>query len=73
MTDTSHLIALMTGLSHERERLAAAKSEEERKMRSVWVSQYEKQIEDEYVFLGMGQSVNFDISDDDLLADLAGQ
>lgn len=70
MTDTSHLIALMTGLSHERERLANAKSDGEREMRAVWVGQFEKQIADEYAFLGMRPGEVVEMSDDDLLAEL---
>lgn len=66
MTDYSHLDALQTGLSHERERLANAKSDQEREMRSVWVQGYEKQIANEKKFLGIDDTM----SDDELLAEL---
>ena len=70
MTDTSHLTALMTGLSNERSRLAAAKSENERQLRRFWVAQYEKQIADERVFLGMALDEAVEMSDEELLAEL---
>jgi hypothetical protein len=54
--DTSHLVALMTGLSHERQRLAAARTEQERALRAVWVRQSEKEINAEERFLGMTET-----------------
>lgn len=69
MVDTSHLVALNEGLSHARGRLAAAKSERERALRTVWVAQYQREIDAEMRFLGMDVTVP-DISDDDLLAEL---
>jgi hypothetical protein len=63
MTDFSHLDALQTGLAHERERLANAKSDFEREARSVWVKGYEKQIAHEKKFLGIDDTM----SDDELL------
>ncbi len=71
MKDTSHLVALQTGLSHEKARLAAAISTQEIAHRTVWVKQYERQIEDEYVFLGMTPTAELpEISEEDLLAEL---
>ena len=69
--DTTHLVALQQGLSHEKDRLAKAKSEKEIALRTVWVKQYEREIEAEYKFLGMAPSSVLDsISDDDLFAEL---
>lgn len=67
--DTSHLQALITGLAHERQRLRDAKSEGERKLRSVWVAQREREVAAEEKFLGMS-SETIEMSDDDLLAEL---
>ena len=71
-TDLSHLNALQVGLSHERSRLAAAKSDGERQLRAVWVAQYERQISAEYAFLGIAPPSLDEIlmSDDELLAAL---
>lgn len=68
--DVSHLIALQAGLEHERERLADAKSDKERAMRSVWVAGYESEIAAEKKFLGLADITFEDISDDELLAEL---
>ena len=46
-----HLNALLLGLSNERARLNEAKSENERVIRGVWVSQIEREIEREEKFL----------------------
>lgn len=71
-TDTTHLNALELRLSHEREYLRAAKTDMERDLRTVWISQIEKEIADERAFLGLAEPVvNADISDEDLLAELA--
>ena len=74
MTDAfTHLNALRAGLSHERARLANAKKAGEIAARTVWVSQYEKQIADEIAFLakrGIIEPTLDDIDDDELLADL---
>ena len=69
MTDHSHLLTLMTILSHERERLANAKSDQERALRSVWVSQLEREIAAEEAFLGL-EPIDHTMSDDELLAEL---
>jgi hypothetical protein len=68
-TDYSHLIALQNGLARERERLANAKSEQERALRAVWVAQYESQIKSEETFLGL-EPIDCDLSDDELLSEL---
>ena len=69
--DTSHLVALRNGLSHEQSRLNNAKTDSERKHRQVWVNQYKKQIADEMKHLGMsGDEDSPDISDEDLLKSL---
>ena len=70
-TDRSHLNALQVRLSHERGYLVAAKTGSERKLRSVWIAQIEKEIAAERAFIGLvdeGQSLK--ISDEELLAEL---
>jgi hypothetical protein len=71
--DSSHLVALMTGLSRERQRLAAARTEQERALRTVWVRQSEKEINAEERFLGMTETDwnEPEMSADDLMAELA--
>lgn len=70
--DTSHLVALMTGLSRERQRLATARTEQERALRAVWVRQSEKEINAEERFLGMTETDwnEPEMSADDLMAEL---
>jgi hypothetical protein len=70
MTTTTHLDALELGLSNERIRLANAKTKSEESIRTVWVKQYEKEIEDEKKFLGIVEPDLSDMSDNDLLAAL---
>jgi len=70
MTDFTHLDALQSRLSHEIERLTQAKSTKERDLRAVWVAGIEREIEAEYRFLGIEQTVTDNISDDELLAEL---
>ena len=72
MRDSSHLVALMTGLSRERQRLAAARTEQERALRTVWVRQSEKEINAEERFLGMTETDwnEPEMSADDLMAEL---
>lgn len=71
MPDLSHLHALELGLSHERERLARARTPREREMRAVWVAQREKEIACERQFLGLPAPVALDdMSDDDLLREI---
>lgn len=67
--NTTHLNALELRLSHERERLAKAKTERERQMRQVWVSGIEKEIASERKLLGLTDNLP-QISDDELLAEL---
>lgn len=68
--DTTHLVALQDGLRHERVRLNAAKTEGERALRSVWVAQYERQIADEMRFLGIPETVETELSAEELFAEL---
>ena len=70
--DSSHLVALMTGLSRERQRLAAARTEQERALRAVWVRQSEKEINAEERFLGMTETDwnEPEMSADELMAEL---
>jgi predicted mannosyl-3-phosphoglycerate phosphatase (HAD superfamily) len=70
--DTGHLVALMTGLSRERQRLAAARTEQERALRTVWVRQSEKEVNSEERFLGMTETDwnEPEMSADDLMAEL---
>jgi hypothetical protein len=71
--DGSHLAALELGLSHERERLAKAKTEGERALRRVWIAQMEKEIAGELAFLAKQNSDLPDMTDDELLAALASE
>ena len=71
MTDLSHLDALNLRLSHERGYLAAAKTDGERALRSVWISQIEKEIANEHNFLGLTDTAEVDLTDEELLAALA--
>lgn len=72
MPDTSHLDALQLRLSHERGYLAAAKSERERELRTVWIRQIESEIASELAFLGQVAPDAVDMTDDELLAELLG-
>lgn len=62
----SHLDSLQIRLTNERERLANAKSDKEREIRSVWVAGIEKEIADT-----LGEVAN--MSDDEILAFLTEQ
>ena len=62
-----HLSALMNNLSKEKERLNNAKSENEVALRTVFVSQLEKEIAGEKKFLGIK---DVEMSDDELLTEL---
>lgn len=66
MMDTTHLNALRNRLSNERVRLANAKTESERALRRVWISQIEKEIGEEKVFIGD----DADMTDEELLTAL---
>jgi hypothetical protein len=67
--DTTHLNALHLRLSHERGYLAAAKTENEREMRRVWIAQIEKEIAGEQRFLGI-ESTTVEMTDDELIKEL---
>lgn len=69
--DTTHLVALLEGLSHEKQRLASAVLPSEIAHRKVWVSQLEKQVADEYGHLGIALKVCSTLSIDDLFAELS--
>lgn len=66
----SHLNALELRLSKERNYLAMAKSEGERELRRVWISQIENEIAAEIAFLNKKAAPEVDMSDDELLAEL---
>lgn len=71
MTDTAHLHALELGLSHERGRMAAAKTDGERELRRVWVAQYEREVARERAFLGLPpEMIPPSMDDDEMLAAL---
>lgn len=61
----NHLEALNLRLSNERIRLANAKTDGERELRSVWIKQIEKEIRNEEGFV-----TSQDISDEELLREL---
>jgi hypothetical protein len=65
----NHLDALYLGLSNERNRLANAKSENERVIRRVWIAQIEREIESELKFLD-SKFEPIEMSLDELLAEL---
>lgn len=67
MIDFSHLNALQHRLSNEQGYLAAAKTDGERELRTMWVSQIEREIAAEYAHLGITPCT---MSDDELLAEL---
>jgi hypothetical protein len=69
--NTTHLNALQLNLSNEKSRLAVAKNQAERELRTVWVAQLEKEIVAERAFLGMDDEESKEVlSDDDLLNEL---
>lgn len=67
-SNTSHLVALYTRLSHEREYLAQEKTDAGRALRNVWIKQIKSEIAGEEKFLGIGA---VEMTDDELLAELA--
>lgn len=67
----THLDYLELRLSNERSRLADAKSDGERELRKVWVSQLEREIAGEIEFIGGNRHGLTEMSDDELLAELA--
>jgi hypothetical protein len=62
MPDLSHLDALQARLRSERASLRAATSQFGRKIRTVWIAQIEREIEDEYRFLGIDPTLPADIA-----------
>lgn len=75
MIDYGHLEALYARLRNERGYLAAAKSEREVALRTVWIAQIKNEIADECAHLGimndpLGLCDEIDLSDDELLAEL---
>ncbi len=70
MVDLTHLNALELNLSHERVRLANAKTNSEHALRTVWVSQLEKEIAGEYRFLGLTPEPACELTLDEILAEL---
>ena len=62
-----HLNSLQLLLSKERSRHSIAKTDAERNLRKVWVSQLEKEVALECKFLGIEQQKEINLSDDDLL------
>jgi hypothetical protein len=74
MTDFSHLDALQGRLAREQDRLANAKTENEKNFRIREIAACEKEIANEYKFLGI-EPLSLDdilLSDDELLAALSG-
>lgn len=67
-TDRTHLIALISRLGNEKAYLRAAKTDGEKSLRQVWISQIEAEISAEEKFLDMAAQPG--ISDDELLAEL---
>lgn len=72
MSDTSHLDALNVRLSHERSYLAEAKTENEKELRKVWITQIEKEIAIEKKILGIEEVETSSIDDEELLSELFG-
>ena len=66
MQDTSHLVWLHESLYREKARLAGAKTEAERRLRTAWAEQKQREIEAELRLLGMSNEP-INISDDELL------
>lgn len=72
MADLTHLNALNLRRSHETQRMADAKSQNERELRSVWLAQIEEEIAQERAFLGLSDDAAYEeISDDELLVQLS--
>lgn len=66
-----HLNALQVRLSHEKARLGSAKTASEIALRCVWVKGIEREIAAERTFLGIDEIPIEDMSDYELLAELA--
>jgi hypothetical protein len=70
--DLTHLDALTGRLAREKDRLAEATTEDERNFRSRQIAACEKEISDEYKFLGIEPAVTSDLTDDELARELEG-
>lgn len=70
MTNNHHLAALRGRLFSERQRLASAKTDNERRLREVWIAQIEREIDGEIDFLEQEDEAISQMSDDELLAAL---
>jgi len=70
MTDYSHLNALQANHHRELERLSLARNPQEIDLRTVWVSQLEKEIAAEYAHLGIEPCLDVDMSDEELMREL---
>lgn len=69
--NTDHLNALEVNLSNERVRLYNAKTCAERDLRSVWVSQLEREVAKEKEFIGYVEPAGISgMSEDELMAEL---
>lgn len=64
----THLDHLELNLSNERIRLQNATTDNEKKLRTVWIAQLEKEIEQEKKLIGSPQYDN--LSDEELLRQL---
>jgi hypothetical protein len=72
MTDMTHLAALEIRLSNERAHASRETSKNGLALRNVWISQIEKEILHERVFLGLPEIEELpEMSIDELLAELA--
>lgn len=68
---SAHLDSLRMRLSHERVRLAGAKTQAEKDLRGVWAAQLEREIAAERQFLGLPPEPPLpDLTDDELAREL---
>jgi len=70
MTDLSHLDALQSRLRRENDRLATAKTLTEQNFRLQQIASCEREIANEYKFLGIEPTIECELSDDELLREL---
>ena len=68
--DLAHLDAIRDRLAREKLRLAEASTEKEKTFRTVQVHQAEKELANEYAFLGIEPTPSVDLTDDELLKEL---
>ena len=71
--DLTHYDALQRRLADERRMLGEAKTDKERELRQVWIDQLGREIAAELKFLGIEKAPDVDLSDEELLAELAGE